>query len=217
MLKEEVAQLQRDLAALMKTQAEMDKLRGEENEAYKSNKADMEQGLKGVKLALQGLSDYYSKKDTAHVAASGAGANIIGLLEVVESDFSKSLAEIVATEEAAVAEYDKTSKENAVEKTTKDKDVEHKTKESVYLDKEVAELSSDRSSVQAELDAVNEYLSKLHKECDEVAETYAERKAGFEAEIAGLKEALTVLESETALVQRGSWRIRRIRQQVLKM
>merc|ERR1719356_830601 len=116
MLKEEVAQLQKDLAALMKTQAEMDKLRGEENAAYKSNKADMEEGLKGVKLALQVLSDYYSKKDTAHAAATGAGASIIGLLEVVESDFSKSLAEIVATEEAAVADYDRTSKENAVEK-----------------------------------------------------------------------------------------------------
>merc|ERR1712203_85378 len=134
-------------------------------------------GLKGVKLALQVLNEYYAKKDTAHAAASGAGASIIGLLEVVESDFSKSLAEIVATEETAVAEYDKTSKENSVEKTVKDKDVEHKTKESVYLDKEVAELSSDRTSVQAELDAVNEYLSKLHKECDEVAETYAERRA----------------------------------------
>merc|ERR1740123_1086055 len=82
----------------------------------------------------------------------------------------------------------------------------HIKQESTGLDKAVAELSSDRKGVQTELDAVNEYLSSLHKECDEVAETYAERKARFEAEIAGLKEALTILESETALLQRSSKR-----------
>jgi len=208
MLKEEVAQLQADLAALAKAQAEMDKIRAAENAAYQSNKADMEKGLAGVKMALKVLNEYYAKTDTAHTAASGAGANIIGLLEVVESDFSKNLAEIESAEETAAADYDRETKENAVEKTTKDKDVEHKVAESVYLDKESAELSSDRATVQAELDAVNEYLAKLHKECDEVAETYAERKARYEAEIAGLKEALTVLENETALLQRHARRHR---------
>jgi len=208
MLKEEVAQLQADLAALAKAQAEMDKIRAAENAAYQSNKADMEKGLAGVKMALKVLNEYYAKTDTAHTAASGAGANIIGLLEVVESDFSKNLAEIESGEETAAADYDRETKENAVEKTTKDKDVEHKAAESVYLDKESAELINDRSTVQAELDAVNEYLAKLHKECDEVAETYAERKARFEAEIAGLKEALTILENETALLQRQARRHR---------
>jgi len=208
MLKEEVAQLQADLAALAKAQAEMDKIRAAENAAYKSNKADMEKGLAGVKMALKVLNEYYAKSDTAHTAASGAGANIIGLLEVVESDFSKNLAEIESAEETAAADYDRETKENSVEKTTKDKDVEHKSAESVYLDKESAELINDRSTVQAELDAVNEYLAKLHKECDEVAETYAERKARFEAEIAGLKEALTILENETALLQRQARRHR---------
>merc|ERR1719401_1194836 len=52
-LKEEVAELQQSLHALAKAQAEMDKLRGEENADFTANKADMEQGLKGVKLALQ--------------------------------------------------------------------------------------------------------------------------------------------------------------------
>jgi len=209
MLKEEVAQLQADLAALAKAQAEMDALREKEHTLFVSSKADMEQGLKGVKLALKVLNEYYAKEGKAHTAASGAGSSIIGLLEVVESDFSKDLAEIETAEETAAADYDRESKENSVEKTTKEKDVEYKQKETVYLDKEVAELSADRSGVQAELDAVNEYLSKLHKECDEVAETYAERKARFKAEIAGLKEALATLENETALLQRRAVRQRR--------
>merc|ERR1712061_575243 len=96
--------------------------------------------------------------------------------------------------------------ENESEKTTKDQDVAYKTKEATGLDKAVAEAESDRSGVQTELDAVNEYLATLEKECIEKAETYEERKARFEAEIAGLKEALKILESEAVLLQRSSSR-----------
>jgi chromosome segregation ATPase len=200
-LKEEVAELQKALAKLAAAQAEMDKLRQEEHELYVSNKADMEKGLDGVKMALKVLKDYYAK-DSAHGSATGAGDSIIGLLEVVESDFSKDLAEIQSGEETAAAAYDKESKENAIEKTTKEKDVEYKQKESAYLDKESGSLSADRSTVQEELDAVLEYLAKIEGECTEVAETYEQRKEHREAEIAGLKDALETLESETAFLQR---------------
>merc|ERR1719222_112557 len=134
----------------------------------------------------------------------GAGTNVIGLLEVVESDFSKGLAEMTATEDNAQATYDTETKENEIEKTTKDQDVAYKTKEAKGLDKAVADTTSDRSDVQAELDAVKDYLKELKKECVAEAETYEERKARFEAEISGLKEALQILESETALVQQSS-------------
>merc|ERR1719414_909469 len=111
---------------------------------------------------------------------------------------------MTATEDSAQSAFEAQTKENEIEKAAKDQDVAYKSKESAGLDKAVAEASSDRSGVQTELDAVNEYLATLKKECTEVAETYAERKARFEAEIAGLKEALQILESETALLQKGS-------------
>merc|ERR1719507_1397291 len=203
-LKEEVAGLQKALADLAKAGAEMDKIRTEEATVYKANKADMEQGLKGVKLALKVLRDYYSK-DAAHAAAEGAGSSIIGLLEVVESDFTKGLAEMTAAEESAQNSYDTETKANAIEKATKDQDVKYKGKESIELDKEVAETNSDRSGVQSELDAALEYLRKIEDRCIAKAETFAERKARFEAELAGLKEALRVLQTETAaLVQTKS-------------
>merc|ERR1719387_567695 len=137
-------------------QAEMDKLRSEEHEAYVANKAEMEEGLEGVKLALKVLRDYYAKEDKAHEAAEGAGAGIIGMLEVVESDFSKGLAEMISVEDAAVAEYEKQTKENEIAKTTKEQDVKYKTKEGKSLDKAVAEYSADREGLQTELDAVLE-------------------------------------------------------------
>merc|ERR1719356_135530 len=186
----------------------MDKLRAEEKAAFDANSADMEQGLAGVKLALKVLREYYSKDDKAHEAAQGAGEGIIGLLEVIESDFTKTFANIVSTEESAAAAYDKQTKENAIQKAAKDQDVKYKAKESADLDKSVTEAKADRSGVQTELDAINEYLDSLHKQCDEKVEPYAERKRRREAEIAGLKEALTILEGQSFLQQEAKRTLR---------
>jgi len=206
-LKEEVAALQNSLSELAQAQAEMDKLRSQEKGDYEQNKADLEQGLEGVKLALKVLREYYGQADgAAHSAAEGAGANIVGLLEVCESDVSKSLAEVVATEQTAAATYESETKENEVEKTSKSQDVKYKTKEAADLDKAVAETSADRSGVQEELDAVLSTLKALEGQCTAKAETYEERKARREAEIAGLKEALSVLEGQAALIQQQSRR-----------
>lgn len=55
--------------------------------------------------------------------------------------------------------------------------MEYKVKESKELDKTAAELTADRSNVQAELDAVLEYLSKIEDECVAKPESYEQRKA----------------------------------------
>jgi hypothetical protein len=201
-LKEEVAVLESELSKLTKSQAKMDQIRQEEKATYGESKAELEKGLGGLKQALKVLNEYYAKDDKAHEAAEGASSGIIGLLEVCEADFSKNLAQINADEESSVAEYEAQSKENEIEKTTKEQDVKYKTKESKQLDKTSAELTSDRTGVKAELEAVQEYLSKIEEECIAKAETYEARKERRASEIAGLKEALQVLESETALVQR---------------
>jgi predicted nucleic acid-binding Zn-ribbon protein len=202
-LKEEVATLQKELGDVAKAQAEMDKVRAEEKETYGSNKADMEQGIKGVKLALKVLTEYYAK-DADHAAAGGAGAGIIGLLEVIESDFTKGLAEDTATEAAAADAYDKQSKENEITTTTKQQDVKYKTKEFTGLDKSISEATSDRASVQEELDAVNEYLAELKTKCFPFPrDTYEERVARRTAEIEGLKDGLKILSGEAVLMQRS--------------
>merc|ERR1719291_25318 len=180
----------------------MDQLRREENADYKAAAADMKQGIKGVKIALKVLRDYYAKDDKAHESADGAGTGIIGLIEVCESDFETGLAERTAEEEGAAATYDKETKENEIERTTKTQDVKYKTQESTDLDKAIAEASSDRDSVNTELKAVMEYLASLEKECIEKAETFEERKRRFEAELAGLRQALQILEGEAVLLQK---------------
>merc|ERR1711956_129117 len=201
-LKEEVAALQKALADLMSAQAEMDQLREKESEAYKVNNAELEQGLDGVKLALKVLSEYYDS-DASHNAAEGAGSSIIGLLEVAESDLEKELAEVIATEEMAAADYEKETKENEIDKVTKEQDVKYKTKEADELDAAVAEATADKTGVQAELDPVLKYLKTLEDRCIAKAETYEEKKAKREAEIAGLKEALQILEGQSFLQRKA--------------
>jgi len=198
-LKEEVATLQKELSELAQSQGEMDKLRAEEKALYDVNKPELDMGLKGVKLALKILNEYFSKSGKS--SSAGAGSGIIGMLEVVESDFSKNLAEVVATEEAAAATHERETKENDIEKVIKDKDVEYKTKSYTGLDKAVTELTADREGVQTELDAVLEYLKSLGNKCTYKVETYAERAARRDAEVSGLKEALSILETETAFIQ----------------
>jgi len=212
-LKGEIATLQEELGELTKSQAEMDKLRQEEKALFGTNSAETEKGLNGVKLALKVLNEYYSKSDKAHGSSDGASSGIIGLLEVCESDFSKALTEMTAAEESAQSAYDAETKANEITKATKDQDVKYKTKESAGLDKSVAEYSSDKSGVETELSAVNEYLKQLEGRCIAKAETYGERKARRAAEIQGLKEALTVLENETAFIQKASTRSLRVRRQ----
>merc|ERR1719382_1507830 len=203
-LKEEIATLEKELADIATLQAKMDQVRAAEHEQYISNKADMEQGIKGVQLALKVLTEYYSKDDKAHSAAEGAGGGIIGLLEVVESDFQKGLSDMTGAEESAQAEYEQITKDNEIATATKTQDVKYKTKESKDLDKATAEAESDRAGVQTELEAVEKSLAKLRDQCAETAPTYEELVKRRSTEIAGLRQALQILEGEAALVQQLS-------------
>merc|ERR1712203_1132061 len=223
-LKAQVRELESELAALARTQAEMDRIRSETHADYEAAKADLQLGLSGVRKAVSTLRDYYGgaasmmqesadpaafmqrmKQPAApelHSKAGGAGGSIIDILEVVESDFATNLAKEEAEEEDAQAVYEKVSQENAVTKTIKDQDVKYRTQEAKSQDATVAEYSGDRQTANAELSAVLDYYGKIKDRCIAKPETYAERKRRREAEIVGLKEALSILEDETALVQR---------------
>jgi hypothetical protein len=202
-LKEEVATLQNELASMTKAQAESSQLRQEETAQYLKFKPEMEQGLRGVQAALKVLKEYYAKDQS-----SGESNGIIGLLEVTEGDFSKGVAEMTVQEETAQAEFEEETKAFEVEKAAKEKDVQYKTQEFKGLDKAVTELSGDLSGSQEQLDAILEYDAKVKKSCVAKPEPYEVRKEKREAEIAGLKEALTTLENESFLQTSSKRRLR---------
>jgi len=200
-LKEQVATLQKELAEQASSQAEMDRIRSDEKAVYGRNSAEMKAGIEGVKKALSVLKDYYAKGDASHGSADGAGSSIIGLLEVCESDFTKGLNEMEVTESTSAADYKRVTKENEISTAMKSQDAKYKGKEAAGLDKSVSETNTDLEGTQSELDALHEYLDKLGKMCVSKAEPFAEKKARREAEIAGLKDALNILEGEAVLLQ----------------
>jgi len=209
-LKSEVKELQAELATTAQESAENEKWRQETHAEYLVAKEDLEQGLAGVRKALTVLRDYYAADASfvqqpevpQHSKASGAGNSIIGVLEVVESDFASNLAKEETEEATAADAHEKYTQEYKIQKAQNEQDVKYKTQEFTGLDKQISELSSDRETTNTELSAVNEYYSKLKDRCIAKPETYEQRKARREAEIAGLKEALNILENETAFVQR---------------
>merc|ERR1712156_935209 len=223
-LKEEVQELESELAALTKLQAEMDKIRQDTHADYMKAEEELELGLKGVRMALGKLREYYGgaaflqdasqlaalmqqpAPPPAHKKSSGAGQGIINILEVCESDFADNLAKENTEESDAQAEYDKTTQENKVAKTLKEQDVKFKTQEIKALGKALTELSADKESAESEHAAVMEYYEKIKERCIAKPETYEERKRRREAEIKGLQEALSILENETAFMQRKSRR-----------
>eukprot|EP00415_Alexandrium_ostenfeldii_P001705 UN1705 len=107
-----------------------------------------------------------------HSRATGAGSSIVGLLEVIESDFAKNLAAEDTAEDSAAVEYEKMSQQNKVTNTLKTQDVKYKTKESNSLDKNIADLTADRDTSDAELSAVLEYYAKVKERCIAKPETY---------------------------------------------
>jgi len=212
-LKGEVSELQAELAVISKSQAEADKLRSATHKAFVSAKADLEQGTEGIRSALKVLREYYASDEEAllqqpaapgsHSKSGGAGGGIIAMLEVIASDFGKSLAGEEVDEDSAAVEYEKMSQINRISKSMKEKDVVYKTKEAVSLDKSTNEMSSDLESAASELDAVMEYKKGLIGACVVKPESYEEKVARRKAEVDGLKDALKILEGQ-ALLQKAT-------------
>merc|ERR1719316_1969256 len=89
-LKEEIATLETELGEIAAAQKKATELRMEQAAEWKAAKADYEEGLEGVGMALQVLRDYYAEKDDSaeeflqgrmgmqkHSKATGASTGII--------------------------------------------------------------------------------------------------------------------------------------------
>merc|ERR1712093_636384 len=144
----------------------------------------------------------------AHSPSQGHEEAILDLLELVETDFSRSLAQAQTDEDTAQAEYESTSKMNKEDKMQKEMDVKYKSKEIVRLEKSLAALITDLEGTRSEYEAILDYLKTLNDQCVAKPDSYEERKRRREAEIAGLKEALRILTEEAAMMQVGKGSLR---------
>merc|ERR1719316_2121990 len=194
---------QADLTQALKEATEQ---RQQENAKNTKAIADGKAGAAAVGQALTVLKEFYSSqaallqegKQVPEMAAykgqqAGKGG-IIGMLEVIESDFLRLDSDTTTEERENAAEYEIFSAD-----ATADREAKHKEELQTKLDKDEAEfkkskVSKDLKAVQTELDKANDYYEYLKPQCLEVKVSYEERVAKRKQEIESLKEAYKILD-----------------------
>merc|ERR1719169_140759 len=216
-LTEAIKTLESEVAEIDKAQAEATALRTTEHEDYLTASKDFKDSAEAVAKAIEVLKNFYegsfiqvsaktdmkSKQPELGGAKSDIAHTIISVLEMSEEDFTTLLAETEATEDEAAKAFKTLTDENKVSKVTKETEAKGKASEVKSLTVQLGHGKEDFASTSSELDAVNSYIDKLRPQCEEKAMSYEEKKARREAEIAGLKKALEILEGSMALVQTG--------------
>jgi chromosome segregation ATPase len=206
-LKEAVKDLEAEIGEIDKASAEATKIRTEENADNVKAMKDFKDSADAVISAIGVLKSFYeggafiqlgsrtrAKQPSFGSANSDAGGSIISVLEVAEEDFTRLYAEVDQSENEAADAYEKLTTENKVSKATKGAEVKGKLSEIKGLEVQLEQAKEDHSSTSAELDAVLAYLDKLKPQCETKVMSYEEKVAKRNAEIEGLKEALSILE-----------------------
>merc|ERR1719506_2264358 len=87
--------------------------------------------------------------------------------------------------------------ENKVALSTKEAEIKGAESQVKSLDVSLHDNGGDLKMANKEKGAIQDYVDKLKPQCEGRVVPYAERKAKMDAEIAGLKEGLAILEEES--------------------
>jgi len=215
-LTEDITSMAKKIDTLKKEQADLAKSMSEATAQRTKEKAkntetmeDAAAGEAAVNAALGVLREFYSshaallqQKQVPEMAAykgmqSGKGG-VVGMLEVIASDFARLNAETKASENAAAREYNSFMSDSKA--LSKEKhDLEFKTSmEKDQAEYEKSGTKKDLKATQKELDKALEYQEYLKPVCLEVHVSYEERVRRRKEEIEALKEAYQILDSKSA-------------------
>lgn len=218
---EEIQTLLEEISELTKALNEATELRVQEKAQNEKAVTDATAGLAGVNKALQILNDFYNAQflqlkesytppnagadgetvgDKAPATFSGdfkgnqdAAGGIVGQLEVIKSDFERTISETTGTEDTNEGEFQtfKTNSESDItekEGFIRDKKGDVTTEKGTLADSQ--EDLKEHSTLKAE--ALAE-LAELKPACVSTGSNYAERVMRREQEIESLKNAYVIL------------------------
>lgn len=209
------AQMGQTMAKLSKEQAELTKAMSEATEQREKEKADNLEtiadsaaAIDAVSKALVILKDFYSSQSggsflqqvpemASYKGMQSSKGGVIGMLEVIESDFARLKADTESAEKMAAEEYDSFMKASQDSKKAK-----HDEEFQLKLDKDQVNFENgrakkERRGVEAELAKANKYYDYLKPTCVEVKVNWEERAAKRQEEIDALKEAYGVLDRKS--------------------
>merc|ERR1719387_3163574 len=196
-LLQSIKDLNAEIADLDAKTAETTSIRAAEKATYLKSSADFKAAATAVEDAIRVLKEYYA----SFLQTKGKAKNptIIGILETSGAEFTKMYMQIETAETEAVSAFKKMSDEDKVTRAAKLAEIKGAESEIKSLDVAIQNSGEDLKMVTKELDAVMSYMEKLKPQCETKAVTYEEKKAKREAEIAGLKEALSILSAPELL------------------
>jgi len=203
---QKISTLAEEQAALRKDVSEATNTRGEEKKANEVAIKDSAEAQVAVQSALSVLKDFYASQSASFVQQapemeeykgmqSGAGG-VVGMLEVIQSDFARVETDTKAAESQAAAEY-KSFMADAEGSLKSKHDAEFKTglqKDGAEFDKEQLEKNLGASSKQ--LDMANAYYGELKPQCVQVHVSFEERAAMRQDEIKALQGAYKILDQK---------------------
>jgi len=214
----EITELSDEVAEIKGQQKKASNIRAEEKKTNAATVADAKVAQAAVEKATAVLKDFYSSvaagsallQDTAGLkqemsqAASldpykgqqaGSGG-IMGMLEVILSDFARLETETTEAENSAANTYENFMNESNEDVAVKETEIEHKSNKKDTASENIRELNKNLKLTQTELDKALEYYEKLKAECVDTKVSYEERVRMREEEIQSLQEALKVLAGE---------------------
>jgi len=208
-LGEEITQLSTAVADLDTAVSEATKMREDEKAKNAATIKDAQEAQTAVASALTVLKDFYAKAgkatafaqqpeifDKPYKGMGGMAGGVVGMLEVIESDFARVQAETTAAEAKAAAEYKQFMSDATVDKADMQRDMGHKKVKKENEEAAVVEQKVDLEGTQKELDAALRYYDKLKPSCVDSGVSYADRVARRKEEIQSLQEALKILSGE---------------------
>merc|ERR1711957_981338 len=101
-----------------------------------------------------------------------SGGGVVGMLEVIESDFARLEADTKAAEASAQKEYDEFMTDSQVDKAEKATSIEHKTAKRQDEEQALTSNRADLEGTQKELDAALAYFDKLKPSCVDSGVSY---------------------------------------------
>jgi len=208
-LTEDITDLTKAVAALDAAVSKATELRQDEKAKNTQTISDAGEAQTAVAQALTVLKEFYAKAaeatafvqepeifDEPYKGMGGESGGVVGMLEVIESDFARLEADTKAGEASAQKEYDEFMTDSQVDKTKKSTDIEHKTAKKQDEEQALTTKKSDLEGTQKELDAALAYFDKLKPSCVDSGVSFEDRVARRKEEIESLQEALKILNGE---------------------
>jgi len=217
-LAEQMTELTKAISELDQAVAEATEIRAAENSKNSVTVKDAQGAQVAVAQALSVLNEFYAKaaEATSFTQSSvkaqpeifsdepynGMGAEsggVVGMIEVIQSDFARLEAETSAAEAEAGKQYDEFMSDSKVDKVQKQADLDHATASKQNQEQELQEKKVDLEGTQKELDAAMAYYEKLKPACVGSEVSYEDKVAKRKEEIESLMEALRILNGEDVI------------------